>query len=285
MGRLYIVSTPIGNLGDMTYRAVEILKRVDRVLAEDTRRTAILFRRYQIETPLVSAHAHNEATRAAQLLPWLDDGEEVALVSDAGTPLLSDPGARIVHAVIEAGHEVVPVPGASALLAALVASGLDPGTFCFRGFPPRSGRDRKRVIAEAAAAPCTTVFYEAPTRLARLLADLFATAGADRQVAVGRELTKLHESFFRGTLEAALAYYADRGVRGEVVVLLSGADPVPPSGAVPGLEPEEVARQLVAEGRPPTAVARELTRRLGIPRSKAYPLARSAAAEHGGEPV
>lgn len=282
MGRLYIVSTPIGNLGDVTYRAVDVLGRVSRVLAEDTRRTSILFRRYDIRTPLVSAHAHNEAARAGLLLEWLAADEEVALVSDAGTPLLSDPGARLVSAVLEAGHEVIPVPGASALLAALVASGMDTASFTFYGFPPRSGRDRTRLLNAAAESAHTSIFYEAPGRLERLLADLFAVAGGDRRVVVARELTKLHESWYRGTLEAAIAYYADRSVRGEVVVLLGGASGTPDRGAA-AVTPEAMAKQLVAEGRPPTAVARELTRRLGLPRSQAYPIARSAAAEHRGE--
>jgi 16S rRNA (cytidine1402-2'-O)-methyltransferase len=275
------VSTPIGNLGDITYRAVEVLGRVNRVLAEDTRRTSILFRRYGIRTPLVSAHAHNEAARAQLLLTWLEAGEEVALVSDAGTPLLSDPGQRIVRAALDAGHEVEPVPGASALLAALVASGIDPVPFRFVGFPARSGRERKRVIAAAAAATDVTVFYEAPPRLARLLADLLATAGGERQVAVAREVTKLHEDFFRGTLEEAIAYYADRTVRGEIVVVLGPAD----ASAVAGdaLDAAALARELVAEGHSPTAVARTLTQRLGIPRSQAYPIARSAAIEREGD--
>jgi 16S rRNA (cytidine1402-2'-O)-methyltransferase len=283
VGRLYIVSTPIGNLGDITYRAVEVLGRVDRVLAEDTRRTSILFRRYGIRTPLVSAHAHNEEARAAALLEWLAAGQEVALVSDAGTPLLSDPGARIVRAALEAGHDVVPVPGASALLASLVASGVEAATFTFVGFPPRAGGERKRWVAAVAGSGHATVMYESPNRLQRLLADLFAAAGGERRVAVGRELTKLHEVFFRGTLEEAVAYYADRALRGEVVVVLSGAGPSVRPDTFRMETPEAVARQLVAEGRAPTAVARELARRLGLTRSQAYPIARAAAAVHEGE--
>jgi 16S rRNA (cytidine1402-2'-O)-methyltransferase len=282
VGRLYIVSTPIGNLGDMTYRAVEVLGRVSRVLAEDTRRTRVLCRRYGIRTSLVSAHAHNEAARAARVLDWLAAGEEVALVSDAGTPLLSDPGARLVGAVLAAGHDVIPVPGASALLAALVASGLDPGVFTFFGFPPRSGRERNRRVRAAAESAYTSIFYEAPNRLERLLGDLRGVAGGERQVVVARELTKVHETFFRGTLDAAVAYYADRSVRGEVVVLLSGASGMPGNDATADT-PEALAGRLAAEGRPPTEVARELTRRLGIPRARAYPIARSAAAEREGE--
>jgi 16S rRNA (cytidine1402-2'-O)-methyltransferase len=229
----------------------------------------------------VSAHAHNEAARAQLLLTWLDAGEEVALVSDAGTPLLSDPGHRLVRAALDGGHAVEPVPGASALLAALVASGIDPAGFTFAGFPPRSGRTRARDLERAAAAPGAMVFYEAPRRLVRLLEDLRTAAGADRQVVIAREVTKLHEDFFRGTLEAAIRYYADRAVRGEVVVILAPSDTPPAvSGAA---DAAAVARALVEEGRSPTAVARELTRRLGIPRGEAYPIARSAAAEREGD--
>ena len=159
MAKLYIVSTPIGNLADMTHRAIDTLRAVQRVLAEDTRRTAILLRHYGITTPLISAHEHNEVARVAQILGWLAAGEDLAIVSDAGTPLLSDPGARIVAAVIEAGHDVVPIPGASALLAALVASGIEPEPFTFFGFLPRSGKERKERLAEIAAARYTTVLY------------------------------------------------------------------------------------------------------------------------------
>jgi len=280
MGKLYIVSTPIGNLGDITYRAVEVLGRVSRVLAEDTRRTSILFRRYGIRTPLVSAHAHNEAARAQLLLTWLEAGEEIALVSDAGTPLLSDPGYRLVRAALAAGYPVEPVPGASALLASLVASGMDPVPFTFVGFPARSGRERKRVLGSAVAASSATVFYEAPPRLLRLLTDLAEAAGGARPVVVAREVTKLHEDYFRGTLEEAIAYYGDRRVRGEIVVILGPSDA---SVVTDESDAAVVARALVAEGRSPTAVARELTRRLGIPRGQAYPIARSAAAEREGD--
>ncbi len=280
MGKLYVVSTPIGNLGDITYRAVEVLGRVSRVLAEDTRRTSILFRRYGIRTPLVSAHAHNEAARAQLLLTWLEAGEEIAVVSDAGTPLLSDPGHRLVRAALDGGHAVEPVPGASALLASLVASGVDPVPFTFVGFPARSGRERKRVLGAAAAASSVTVFYEAPPRLFRLLRDLEETAGGARPVVVAREMTKLHEDFFRGTLEEAIAYYEGRKVRGEIVVILGPFDGPASTG---DLDAAAIARALVAEGRSPTAVARELTQRLGIPRGQAYPIARSAAAEREGD--
>ena len=201
----------------MTHRAVEVLRRVDRILAEDTRRTRILLRHYDISTPLVSAHAHNEAARAAQLLEWLDAGQDVAIVSDAGTPLVSDPGARIVRKVLEAGHEVVPVPGASALLAALVVSGLDPEPFTFFGFLPRGGRAREERLRQIAALDHTSILFEAPGRLVSTLRDLAERCGPDREVAVARELTRPRNGVSRNIVEA-VAYYeracARRGRRG-----------------------------------------------------------------------
>lgn len=281
MSILYIVSTPIGNLGDVTQRALAVLRDADRVLAEDTRRTSVLLRHYGIDTPLISAHEHNEAARSAQVRAWLDAGETLALVSDAGTPLLSDPGERMVREVLAAGHTVVPVPGASALLAALVASGLPSAPFTFFGFVPRSGRERDALLAQLATLPHTAVLYESPARLRRLLTDLEARCGAGRAVAVARELTKLHETWVRGTLAEAAAYYADGAVpKGEVVVVLGGAAPEVPS-------PEAVAvlaRRLLAEGGRPSAVAREVAQRTGLSRNDAYAITLAQSADHEGDP-
>jgi 16S rRNA (cytidine1402-2'-O)-methyltransferase len=281
MGTLYIVSTPIGNLGDMTFRAVETLRGVKRVLAEDTRRTAILLRHYSIETPLVSAHEHNEAARAEQIVEWLSAGEDLALVSDAGTPLLSDPGARIVRRVVDAGHSVVPIPGASALLAALVGAGIEADRFSFFGFPPRSGRERGALFARIAALDHAAVLYEAPGRLLRLLRDLVEACGGERSVAVARELTKVHEEFVRGTLAETLAIYDGRPIRGEVVVVVAGTggEPTPP----PVADAADLARTLLREGARPSAVARELTRSLGLSRNDAYTIALATAAERKEE--
>jgi 16S rRNA (cytidine1402-2'-O)-methyltransferase len=275
MAILYIVSTPIGNLEDVTVRAIAVLKSVDRVLAEDTRRTAILLRRYDVVTPLVSAHEHNEAARAAQLVAWLNAGEQIALVSDAGTPLLSDPGARLVRAVLDAGHEVVPVPGASALLAALVAAGLPAEPFTFFGFLPRSGQAREDVLAELARLTHTAVVYEAPARLLALLDELSETCGPERQVVVARELTKVHETFVRGTLAEVRAALAGANVRGEIVVLLGGAIPSAPTVE----EAARLAASLLATGDSPRTVSRELARRLRMPRNEAYSLVLSIVGE------
>jgi len=281
MGILYIVSTPIGNLGDMTYRAVETLRAVSRILAEDTRRTRVLLRHYGIATPVVSAHEHNEAARAAELVGWLEGGEDVAVVTDAGTPLVSDPGARLVRAVITAGHRVVPVPGASAVLAGLVGSGLEAEPFTFYGFTPRGGRARAARLREVAELRHTAVLYEAPGRLVRLLADLEAVCGGEREAVVARELTKMHESFVRGTLEQLRAYYEGEGVRGEVVVMVAGR------GSVTAADAEAEARVLVAaglaKGGRPSAVAREVAQRTGLARQRVYEMALSLGEQDAGE--
>jgi 16S rRNA (cytidine1402-2'-O)-methyltransferase len=277
MARFYIVSTPIGNLDDITHRALSVLGRVNRILAEDTRRTAILLRKYGIGTPLVSAHEHNEAARATAVVEWLGAGEELALVSDAGTPLLSDPGARLVTAVIDAGHDVVPVPGASAVLAALVASGLPPEPFTFFGFLPRGGAERKERLAELAALPHTAVLYESPARLVRLLDELADRSGASRRVAVCRELTKLHEEHRRGTLAEVAEHYRTAGVKGEVVVVVAPASGV--SGEVDEAAAAALARALLEEGTRPSVAAREVARRLGVPRNRAYEIVQNLKEE------
>jgi 16S rRNA (cytidine1402-2'-O)-methyltransferase len=281
MSILYIVSTPIGNLGDVTHRALAVLRDADRVLAEDTRRTAILLRHYDIQTPLISAHEHNEAARGAQIVAWLDAGETLALVSDAGTPLLSDPGERIAREVIAAGHEIVPVPGASALLAAVVAAGLPVVPFTFFGFVPRAGGERDALLERLTALEHTAVLYESPARLQRLLKDLSARCGEARPVAVARELTKLHETIVRGTLAEAVAYYDERpAVKGEVVVVLGGA---PAPAAPDAASAAALARTLLAGGTRPSAVARELARRTGLSRNDAYTITLAQAAEHEGD--
>lgn len=280
MAALYVVSTPIGNLGDITRRAVEVLASAEVVLAEDTRRTSILLRHLGVQTRLVSAHEHNEAGRAASVVAMLAEGKKVALVSDAGTPLLSDPGARIVRDVVAAGHEVVPIPGASALLAALVASGIEADTFAFVGFPPRKGPERAELLEEVASSRRASVLYESPNRVARLLADIAEAAGADRRVAVARELTKMHEEFFRGTAAEAAAHFSAGEVLGEIVVVVAGRTvDAPAEGAVDELAARSMADALLAQGHSPSGIAKELRRRLGIARNDAYRIAQEAAGE------
>jgi 16S rRNA (cytidine1402-2'-O)-methyltransferase len=275
---LSIVSTPIGNLGDITRRAAETLAAADVVLAEDTRRTGGLLKHLGIETRLMSAHEHNEASRASLVVTMLREGKNVALVSDAGTPLLSDPGARIVREVVDAGFDVVPIPGASALLSALVASGIEAESFTFHGFPPRKGPERAELLEEIAASPRASVLYESPNRVGKLLADLAEAAGGERRVCVARELTKMHEQFVRGTLNDVAARYADAEVLGEIVVVVAGrsADAAA-EGEVDALAARSVADALLAQGQSPSAIAKELRRRMGISRNEAYRIAQEAA--------
>lgn len=277
MSNLYIVSTPIGNLSDLSSRAVETLRAVQKVMAEDTRRTAILFKHYGISTPLYSAHEHNEAARVAQILSWLSEGQDLAIVSDAGTPLLSDPGARIVQAVVEAGHDVIPIPGASALLAALVASGMEPEPFTFFGFLARSGRERTSRLAEIATIRHTVVLYEAPGRIAKTLEDLAAVCGDERRVAVGREITKLHEEFVRGNLREVHEHFDGETVKGEIVVVLEGAPEVKAESL--DQSAEEMARGLLQGGESPSAVAKQVAKAIGISRNRAYEITQEIANE------
>jgi 16S rRNA (cytidine1402-2'-O)-methyltransferase len=222
LGTLHLVATPIGNLEDVTLRALRVLREADRIYAEDTRRTRVLLDRHAIGARPRSLHEHNEEVRTAEVLAALAEGQRVALVSDAGTPLVSDPGARLVAAAIAAGHDVVPVPGASAPLAALVASGLPAVPFTFLGFAPRKAGERNRLLARLRDRTETLVFFESPQRLAATLRALAAALG-ERRASVARELTKVHEEHARGTLSALADRFAD-GTRGEVTIVVAGAD-------------------------------------------------------------
>ncbi|MHB1192394.1 MAG: 16S rRNA (cytidine(1402)-2'-O)-methyltransferase [Longimicrobiales bacterium] len=277
MSTLFIVSTPIGNLGDLSPRAAETLRSAARILAEDTRRTRVLAAHAGATAPLVSLHAHNEAERVRRVLGWLDAGEDLALVSDAGTPLVSDPGGRLVDAVAAAGHDVIPIPGPSAVLAALVGSGLPSERFAFLGFPERKGPERAFLLERVAASRESVVIFESPQRLVRLLGDLAGLCGGERRVAVGRELTKLHEEWFRGTLAGAAAHFGERPPRGEVSVVVGPADEGAADAA--GLESEAraLARVLLDGGSQPSAVAREVASRLALPRNTAYRIVQETA--------
>jgi 16S rRNA (cytidine1402-2'-O)-methyltransferase len=239
-GTLYVVATPIGNLEDITLRALRLLKEVSVIACEDTRQTRKLLEHFGIATPAVSYHEHNEAARTRELLARLEAGDAVALVSDAGTPLISDPGYRLVEAAIAADIAVVPVPGASAALGALAAAGLATDQFRFCGFlPPKSGQRRKALEA-LAEETCTLIFYEAPHRILETLASIAEVYGA-RPVVVARELTKMHEEFLRGTAEEVRAALAARpAVKGEITLLVGkgepAADDTPLGEAVAALE-------------------------------------------------
>ena len=268
-GTLFVVSTPIGNMGDFSFRAVETLRSVSAVLAEDTRHTRHLLDRYEIEVPLIAYHEHNEAKATPGLVARLLRGESLALVSDAGTPLLSDPGARLVRAAAEAGVRVSPVPGASALLAALVASGLDVDRFTFFGFLARKGAERRGAIDELVEARHTAVVYEAANRVADTLAQLAESGAGDRATLVARELTKQYEELRRGTVAELAAYYGQSPPRGEVVIVIAGRTPQSASEE----ELRARATALRAEGRSARDVAAVLSAELGAPRNVAYRLA------------
>ena len=267
-GRLYVVSTPIGNLEDITYRAVRVLKEVDWIACEDTRTTGHLLHHYGISTRTLSYHDHNEAERAAELFSRLQSGENGALVSDAGTPLLSDPGYRIVHGAVQAGIRVEALPGASALLAALVVSGLPTDQVHFGGFLPAKQGQRTRLLESLAQEPATLVFYEAPHRILDSLADIAAVLPI-RDVVAARELTKLHEEVLRGTATEILEKLATRdSIRGEFVVLISKAtEPDPDDMPI-----EESIQLLVAAGIERMDAIKTVARQRGLSKRDVYKL-------------
>ncbi|NQT62040.1 MAG: 16S rRNA (cytidine(1402)-2'-O)-methyltransferase [Candidatus Marinimicrobia bacterium] len=219
-GKLYIVSTPIGNLGDFTFRAVDVLKSVQLIAAEDTRVSGVLLKHYEIKTPMQSYHDHNKEQATPGLLRKLESGDDIALISDAGTPLISDPGFFLVRAAVAENIEVVPIPGASAMLAALVAAGLPSDRFTFEGFLPRKkGRQtRFKMLAED---PRTIILYESPHRVGRTLKDIEEHMG-DRQVVIGREITKKFEEFIRGSVSEIREQLDTRSIKGEVVIMIGG---------------------------------------------------------------
>ncbi|AMB99219.1 16S rRNA methyltransferase [Aerococcus urinaehominis] len=220
-GQLYLVPTPIGNLADMTYRGVEVLRSVDTILAEDTRHSQKLLNHFEIDTHQESYHQHNSQQKISQVIPRLLAGESFAQVSDAGMPAISDPGADLVAACIQAGIQVIPLPGANAGLTGLIASGLPTTSFTFLGFPPRKSKERNHFFNQAALLPTTVILYESPYRLKDTLADLLAYYPADTRLVVVRELTKKFEEFKRGSLSELVAYYQEQGqIKGEICIII-----------------------------------------------------------------
>jgi 16S rRNA (cytidine1402-2'-O)-methyltransferase len=270
-GTLYVVATPLGNLGDLSARAAELLRAVPVVAAEDTRRTRGLLSHLGAAPQLLSYHAHSDDRRLEALLDILHDGRDVALVSDAGTPVVSDPGSDLVAAARAAGVTVVPIPGPSAVATALSAAGLRGDRYLFLGFIPRKGRERTRLLARAASEEWSVVLFEAPSRLTDLLEDLARAADGGRRALVARELTKLHEELRLGTLVELAGYYTEHPPRGELTIVLEGAG----APAEPPDRTEEAVAQatvLLAEGHTRREIARRLTESLGLSRNDAYRL-------------
>jgi 16S rRNA (cytidine1402-2'-O)-methyltransferase len=270
-GTLYVVATPLGNLADLSARAADTLRQVEVVASEDTRRTANLLAHLGVRPRLLSFHAHSRTRRLDTLLQILDEGRDVALVTDAGTPGVSDPGAELVAAARSAGLPVVPVPGASAVATALSASGLPADRYLFLGFVPRKGAERTRLLERAVREEWSVVLFEAPGRLVQLLRDLAAVAGAERHAVVARELTKVHEEFRAGSLAELADYYSTWEPRGEITLVLAGtgAPPEPPDRSE---EARTLALSLLGDGISRREVTRRLTAELGLPRNEAYRL-------------
>jgi 16S rRNA (cytidine1402-2'-O)-methyltransferase len=267
VGTLYLTATPIGNLEDITLRAVRILSSVALIAAEDTRHTRRLLDHYQIHTPLVSYHEHNKLRRIEPILAALAQGD-VALVSDAGTPALNDPGYELVQAVLAAGYPVSSVPGPSAPLAALVASGLPTDAFAYLGYLPRKSGERQQLIQSAAALPYTLIFLETPHRLTAALQDLLDTLG-DRRCAVARELTKIHEEILRAPLSQALQHFTEQEPRGEFTLVIAGRQAQERWSEAQLLQ---AALQGAAYGESPLQLAAELAAQSGWPRRQIYRL-------------
>lgn len=272
-GTLYVVATPLGHLGDLTARAADTLRRVPVVVAEDTRHSRKLLSHLDAHPRLLSSHAHSGPGAARAVLAALSRGEDVALVTDAGTPAISDPGAELVREARAAGHAVVPIPGPSAVTTALSAAGFPADRYLFLGFLPRKGPERTRLLERIAAEEWTTVVFEAPGRVGGLLLDIAAACGGSRNGVVARELTKVHEEFRHGTLEQLASRFGDEAAapRGECTVLIEGAGPAPADDSAGRARP--AAARLLAAGVSRKEVASLLTELFGVARNDAYRLA------------
>lgn len=264
-GTLYVVATPIGNLEDISYRAVRLLGEVDLIAAEDTRHSRKLLNHYGIATPLLSCHEHNEEQRSGELLDRLRRGMNVALISDAGTPCIADPGYRLVTACWQAGLRVEPIPGPSALTAVLSVAGLPTDRFAFEGYLPARTQARRRLLETLRAESRTLVMHETPHRLRKALDDIVEIMGAERPLVVGRELTKRHEELFRGTAGAARDHFAEGVIRGEIVLVLAAGAAPPRVGMAQAL-----AERLADPDCSRSEAVRLIAREYGVPRSEVY---------------
>ena len=268
---LYVVGTPIGNLEDITLRAVRVLRTADRIACEDTRQTQKLLNHFEIHTPTVSYHEHNEMTRAPELIVHLEDGESIALVTDAGMPGISDPGYRLISLAVRHGIRVVPVPGASAFLSALVASGLPGETFKFHGFLPAKSGQRRKLLEEVRDLPRTQIFYEAPHRIIETLKDIVEVIGPTRHIVVAREVTKIHEEFLRGRAEDVLRTAEERGeLKGEITLLIGKAEENEKAKPARESVSQMVRRMMDQESLEEKDALKRVAKELGIGKSEAY---------------
>jgi 16S rRNA (cytidine1402-2'-O)-methyltransferase len=270
-GTLYVVGTPIGNLEDMTFRAVRMLQSVDLIAAEDTRHTGKLLHHFQIKTPQISYHDHNRLSRIPELIQRLQQGLSIALVTDAGMPGISDPGYELVKACAEENILVVPIPGVSAVITGLSASGLVSDRFTFEGFLPAKEKDRRAALEVLQTEVRTMIFYEAPHRLQKTLQDMAIVLGSDRQIVLARELTKMHEEFWRGTVGDAIARYVDRDPQGEFTLIVAGfqREESPLSESVLKAE----LQNLIAQGLSRSDASRQLAQQTSLPKRQLYQLA------------
>lgn len=269
-GQLFVVATPIGNLGDMTYRAVEVLSSADLIAAEDTRTSRKLLQHYAITTPMIPLHEHNEEKAAERLLPRLMAGENIALISDAGTPLISDPGYRLVRKLRSEGIRVTPIPGASSILAALCAAGLPTSHFRFAGFLPRSGASRAAALKAVATSSETSLLLESPRRLLHTLKDMQSLLDEKQEVVVARELTKIHEEFISGTVYKLIDHFSEYSPKGEIVLLIS-----PTSEEGRKVSDTDIMSLLATPAMTslaPSARAKAVAKELGISKSRVYSL-------------
>ena len=269
-GKLYLIATPIGNLEDITLRAIRLLGEVDLIAAEDTRNSGRLLKHLGIKKPLISYYEHNKKLREEYLIDEMLSGKDIALICDAGTPGLSDPGADIVAAAVVQGIEVIAIPGASALLTALTASGLDRGSFCFQGFLPKEKSARRKALSSLADEQRVMVFYEAPHRLTATLADMEISFGGKRQIAVCRELTKMYEEIKRGSIEEMIRYFSENQPRGEFTIISSGVIPQP--NVIDWVEIEAELSKLIEQGVSRKQAAKELAASYQVKSSLVYSL-------------
>ena len=271
LGKLFVVATPIGNMEDITFRAIRVLREADLIACEDTRHTQKLLAHFGIQTPTISYHEHNEMTRAPELIIQIEEGSQIALVSDAGMPVISDPGFRLVHLAIRHGIPVVPIPGASAFVAALAAAGMPVDKFRFLGFLPSKKLARRKSLQELVGANKALVFYESPHRVLEMLTDVYDLLG-NRPAVVAREVTKVHEEFVRGSISEVLEHLKTKPVKGEITVLVGPSQASAATASPSRSIHSELEQARANEGLDDRSALKAVARRRGISKSEAYRL-------------